>query len=216
MLKTALCIAALGGLLLLNGCPGDPVPDYTPEFEERELSVAGPYTHKGPGTVFPEQFGGFTRVRLIRYDADEENISAGYNLNSFREPIILTLYVYPGPQQTEAEKKFFTFDTTCSNHFTQTLLAILASHKQSRLIEEDSFLLKQPGGDLTGKRAAVRFHEPLAGREVDCTSLLYLFYDDGWFYKYRVTCPTWAYDLAEESIDSFIRQFILRPARQTG
>jgi len=214
-LKTALYIAVIGGFLFLNGCPASRPYDSAPAFKDQELSVAGPYTHKGTGTVFPEQFGGFTRVRLARHDAVEENISAGYNLNSSREPILLTLYVYPGPRQAAPEKTSAALDTVRNGHFAQTLLAILAFHENSKLIDEAPFPLEQPDGVLAGQRALLQFHERLAGQEVDCTSLLYLFYDGEWFYKYRITCPTWAYGLAEESIESFVSDFLLLPAQET-
>ncbi len=198
--------ALLAPLLLpLAGCLPGPGRAY--EYETgREIMTEGLYVHRSSGVQFPETFIPFERVGILEYYETGDSVSVGYNFNSFREPTMLTVWLYPragdGPLNPDA---------VLAEQYEQSLWAILRSRLDCELLSEGAFTLRQNGRTVVGKRAIVRFEEEFVGQQQLCTSCLYLFYDSPWIIKYRVTYPASAYELAQESTERFIRDFPILP-----
>lgn len=173
--------------------------------------MSGTYTHQATGVQFPEEFVPFVRVSIHEYDTAGDNVGIGYNLHSFREPTILTVYLYPGWSPSQ-DRPAAPPDVLLEEHYQGALVTILASHRDSKIISQEPFVLRQSGQTLRGGRAVVQFEEDFAGHEQVCSSCLYLFYYDNWFIKYRMTCPAAVYDLAQQYIEQFVLDFPILPS----
>lgn len=202
-------------ILSLSGCQVNPAgPAMTsPQISAREISVNGTYVHRATGIEFPELIIPFQRASVWEYDQTGNNIGVGYNLNSIREPAVLTLYLYPSSPTYFQDGKWKPVDTKAvfEDHYMDILVTILSSYKDPEIIDAAPFTLTQSGQTLRGKRAIVKLKEEFAGQEQECISCLYLFCCNSWFVQYRVTYPYAVYELAQESTEHFIRNFPVLP-----
>lgn len=210
MAKIIVFVLAAVFSLFLSGCPSNPAMTL-PRQAGREVRMSGTYTHQATGVQFPEEFVPYVRVSIHEYDAAGDNVGIGYNLHSFREPTILTVYLYPGPSPSQG-RPAAPPDVLLEEHYQEALLTILASHRDPQIISQEPFVLRQAGQTLRGRRAIVRFREDFAGQEQDCSSCLYLFYHNHWFIKYRMTCPAEVYDLAQQYMEQFVLDFPILPS----
>lgn len=214
-------ICALIALLILplGGCRTDPPMAssrmmITPvPVLRQELAVSGTYVHRATGIEFPELFIPFQRVMVCQYDQAGDDISVGYFLNSYREPAVLTLYLYPSSPFyfQDAKRKAGDTEVVLDKHYQDVLSHILTSYKDPVVLDVEPYTLKQFGKILTGKRAIVKLKGFFDGQEQECISTLYLFCHQNWFVQYRVMYPSEVYELAEESTEKFIHDFPILP-----
>src|SRR5437773_2480777 len=82
-------ILGLAFTLLLCGCPTARTDNVT---QAEQIYVLGPYQHVASGMIFPTSVGDYIRDRIIRYDRDALDVSAGYNLILPPRMIYATMY----------------------------------------------------------------------------------------------------------------------------
>jgi len=163
----------------------------TPEFIQRKEV----YTHPASGMKFPVRVGGFQRVTLFRYDLQERDVSAGYNLITSTCAIAATIYVYPTPSPVSTGAPPETIANTRARlleaEFTTRKQEILDSHPGARLIQEENIGLPQRGKTYSGMMATFEFEGIFGGQDNALLSNLYLFcnVDGEWIIKYRFTYP---------------------------
>jgi hypothetical protein len=163
----------------------------TPEVIQRKEV----YTHPASGMKFPVRVGGFQRVTLFRYDLQERDVSAGYNLITPVCTIAATIYVYPTPSSVSTGSPPGTIANTRARlleaEFKTRKQEILNSHPGARLIQEENIRLPQGAKTYSGMMATFEFEGIFGGQNSALLSNLYLFCDvEGeWIIKYRFTYP---------------------------
>ncbi|WP_428243271.1 hypothetical protein [Gynuella sp.] len=188
--------------LVLSGCFGS-VARYQPQ----QVNATGMYTHQPSGSNFPEEFEGFYRVSITKFDERENDIGVGYNHKEM--PIALTLYIYPEPKVLSfgspkdvidlAEQRVF------ENEFERSVREILLSHQNSKLVTRLNYTLHQSGYRDNGLFAEFSYVEDFAGKYQSLNSQLYLFHIGSWIFKYRATYPETIN--AKPQIENFMLKF---------
>lgn len=172
-----------------------------PAAAQKEIAEPGPYLHQGSGTVFPLKVGGFVRLRVVQYDAEGKDVSAGYDLVTPGGRVTLTEYVYPAPAAADAKAR----EAACTGLFEGAVQAISERHPTFR---------KAPGSDpvaVDGTEPALRhraiytYRTRFHGTEQPVRSQLdlYCYIAGDWLVKYRVTAPESVNGAA--AVDAFIR-----------
>ncbi len=163
----------------------------TPEVIQRKEV----YTHTASGMKFPVRVGEFQRVTLFRYDLQERDVSAGYNLITSLCAIAATIYVYPPPSSVSTGSPPGTLANTRATlseaEFKTRKQEILNSHPGARLLQEENIKLLQGAKTYSGRMATFEFEGIFGGQDNALLSNLYLFcYVEGeWIIKYRFTYP---------------------------
>lgn len=147
----------------------------------RDLRPIGTLSHSGAGFSFPDRVGPFERRRVLQYDADGLDLSAGYVAIVGDErplPVEATVFVYrkrPGDHVDGA--------------FGRTVRAIEDQHPGARLESRRTIVLS--GGRFRGRCAVFAYEEPWGGsaEPVALRSSLVLYDWSGWWVKWRVTTP---------------------------
>lgn len=161
------------------------------------------------GMRFPIRVGEFQRVTLLRYDFQERDVSAGYNLITPLCAIAATLYVYPAPSSVSTGSPPGTIPNTqarlLQNEFQTRKREISDSHPGARLIQEKEIRLLQGVKLYSGMVATFEFEDVFGGQTEVLSSDLYLFcYGQGeWIIKYRFTYPKNVN--ASKEIEDFMR-----------
>lgn len=177
----------------------------TPEV----IQTKGLYTQPASGMRFPVRVGEFQRVTLLRYDLQERDVSAGYNLITPLCAIAATVYVYPAPSSVSTGSPPGTIPNTrarlSQNEFNTRKQEILDSHSGARLIQEKGIRLLQGAKTYSGMMATFEFEDIFGGQDKLLLSDLYLFcYVEGdWIIKYRFTYPKNIE--ASKEIENFMR-----------
>ena len=89
--------------------PAEPVEvgfvEVHPRRPKSTLRVAakGEWRHEPSGVVFPERFGDLQRTGISQYDMDGDDVSAGYSSLDRGWPLVMTIFVYPGPRMTAVD-----------------------------------------------------------------------------------------------------------------
>ena len=144
---------------------------------------------------FPASVGEFRRVTLVRYDADELDVSAGYNWGSQATEIVATVYIYPAPSLisigSPPDVVASARTTLCNGEFERRKKEIVASHPGAMLISEGDVPTPQPGPTIPGKIASYEYEDAFQGVRQRLHSELYVYcYVGGkWAFEYRFTSP---------------------------
>lgn len=148
---------------------------------------------------FPPESSGFTRVSL-QGGPEEGQLIAGYNLEDPANPIIFTMYVYPGPDVaalTPGERDRAE-DGLLSLQFEDSKAAIVNRQPVgSKHLLDRAVSIMQRGEQQSGQLAVYEV-PTISGSAL--TSVLYLFRDGAWYIKYRVSYPTASASEAEEAV----------------
>jgi len=159
------------------------------------INETGSYQHKRSGFVFPNAVGPFQRGKLIRYDEDGLDVSAGYDLAALGGGVAATVYIYPSPPITSIGSGPEVVATTralaSEREFSGIKQTILQVHPDAAIIHSGQTDIQQGGTSYKGNVTEFKFSGVFAGRPQLLRSRLYIFtYIDGkWTVKYRFTYP---------------------------
>lgn len=139
---------------------------------------AGPWTHRGTGTQFPETVGDYQRGGITEYDDTGDDASVSYTRRIGDHALVVTLYVYPQYP-----------DTTCDDEFAGVEQAI-DKYPGSQRIAEGKTLPPAGRGGLTARTA--RYLIPAGAMKEGIPALvsdayLYCTSDGQWLVKYRAS-----------------------------
>jgi hypothetical protein len=109
----------------------------------------------------------------------------------------VTIYVYPVSQEAP--------NTTLQSQFDACKREVV-THHNSAVIVAESAVTVAGGQQRNGQFAAFTFTGLFANRQQALRSELYLFVEDQWFIKYRVSYPIGQQLTAEPAIKSFIEE----------
>lgn len=153
----------------------------------------GPYIHRGSGYVFPRAVGAFERTRIIEYDAQAEDVSAGYALRAPGREMIATIYIYPAPPVigTDRESVALQRQVLCREHFEGIKQEIFEKHPSAKLLEEGMTPSPAPQKVAAGHHAVFDFEEEFWGKVQPLRSQadLFCYFAGKWLIAYRVSGP---------------------------
>jgi hypothetical protein len=179
----------LAFLLFVWGCPTVRTGN---EFRSEQINVQGSFHHEASGITFPETVGNYIRDRIIHYDGNYLDVSAGYNL-THPHVVLATVYVYPIPGVVSVLSPPNVANTArmmaAKNEFARSRGEILQSHAVAKLTEEAEALLTLGNKTHHGWKATFELHGARFGQKDNVASYLYVFpYVSGnWTLKYRFT-----------------------------
>jgi hypothetical protein len=150
-------------------------------FEPVDLHPVGDFAHPAAGFPMPAKVGPFERDRLIQYDAEGRDLSAGYNAVLGEEaplPVVATVYVYPTRPGAELDAYF------------ESVLEVLREQHDGATPEYRKNILLADGR-FVGRYATFGYAERWGGLEtaVPLRSYLVLYQWNAWWVKWRVTTP---------------------------
>lgn len=193
-------------VMALSGCPAmRPKHLAQPEVIKSEDT----YTHVASGMTFPLSVGDFHRSKVIRYDTEILDMSAGYDLVTVTGSVAATVYVYPAPSLISIGSPpnvvAAARDRLAQNEFAARKREVMQYRPGAILIQEKEVSLQQNNAANVGKMATFEYEEVFAGQRQLLRSHLYLFCFAGgkWVIKYRFTHPRF-HDATKE-IDEFMK-----------
>jgi hypothetical protein len=153
----------------------------------------GDYVHAGTGLHFPEFLGSFARLGGYRYDAAGQNVSIAYRWNHERNPVLVSIYVYPGP----SEKKLGTTPEQIEQGKSHVLTALVDEitgtvkelYPAAKLLSSRDTSLMRGTKSYTGRVWSFQIPDGPAGKPVLSHVYLFPFYQDSWVLKYRISYP---------------------------
>lgn len=177
-------------VVALSGCPAmRPKHLARPEAIQSEST----YTHTASGMTFPLSVGNFHRSKIIRYDVEGLDMSAGYDLATVAGYLSVTVYVYPAPSLISIGSPPNVIaaarNRLAEDEFAARKLEIMQYRPGVILIQEREVSLRQGNAENLGKMATFEYEEDFAGQRQLLRSHLYLFCfaGDKWTIKYRFT-----------------------------
>jgi hypothetical protein len=153
------------------------------------------YTHAASGMIFPLTIGDFKRSKVIRYDAEGLDMSAGYDSATAAGPLSATVYVYPAQSLVSIESPpdviVAARNRLAQNEFEARKREIMQFRPGVVMIEERDVSLQQGNTSYSGRMATFEYQEMFAGQRQLLHSHLYVYcYVGGkWVIKYRFTHP---------------------------
>jgi hypothetical protein len=159
------------------------------------IPVTGPYTHSASGMVFPPAIGDVPRVNVFRYNDEETDVSAGYNVNTPAGHLVATVYIYPAPPLTSVGSPTSVVATArsklCQDEFASRKAEISRYHAGARLVGEQGFSFRRGNGSFPGKKAVFEYDADFGGQRQPVHSEPYVFcyVGDQWAMEYRFTGP---------------------------
>ena len=175
------------------------------------LVVRGTYSHPASKIIMPESVAGFQRDRILRYDADGLDVSAGYNLVTTSHRIAATVYVYPAPSLVSIgsppEVVASARAHLTEGEFERRKQEIQHAHPGAALIEQRAIVRTENGQSYPGKLAIFEYEDLFAGSRISVRSQLRVFCYIGnkWAVAYRFTCPKT--EDADQEIQEFIKKW---------
>lgn len=178
---------AVAALLLLGLAPTGASAQSGPG----PIDVKGVYVNPASGMTFPPTVGEFTRSSLDRFDRDERDVGASYNLLSGPSGIVATVYVYPTPLPPPGASSAEARAEACRNELERRKQEIYSYRTGAALIAERDTSLPQGDKTYPGKLAIFEFEAAFRGQSQMLHSELYIFCDvaGSWAFEYRFTAP---------------------------
>ena len=176
------------------------------------ISAEGNFTHAASGMTFPHSVGDFQRSKVLRYDTENLDMSAGYDLITVMGSVAATIYVYPAPSLISIGSPpnvvAAARDRLAQNEFEARKREVMHFRPGALLIEEREVSLQQGNATYLGKMATFEYEEVFAGQRQLLRSHLYFFCFAGgkWVIKYRFTHPRF-FDATKE-IDEFMKNLL--------
>jgi hypothetical protein len=171
-----------------------PLADAKPLAQPEFIQVVGPFTHRS-GMVFPPSVGDVPRVSVLRYNDEETDVSAGYNLITPTGRLVATIYIYPAPPLTSigspASVTASARAKLCQDEFSRRKYEISRVNVGARLVGEQEISFRRGDGNFPGKKAVFEYDASLGGQRQPVHSELYVFcyVGDQWAMEYRFTAP---------------------------
>jgi hypothetical protein len=164
--------------------------------------VSGDYVHRWSGLSLPKQAGGFTRVRVAKFDEAALDVTAEYHLKTPRGLVLANVYIYPmnliSPLGENAG------EGACRVEFAGMGVVIAQRFSGATLVREWQETVPGLSERRPGLAAAYDFEADILGPTMLVRSESYLFcgVNRAWAVKYRITYPR-SFDAAD-SIRTFI------------
>jgi hypothetical protein len=165
-----------------------------------ELEQSGPFRHVGSNTNFPEQFGEFSRSRIVRYDDPMgEDISVGYGGTVGSQRIVITEYIYPARQPAVGESR----QGLCREEFDLSA-AEIQKHPNAQKLGEIAAPSMAGAVPTSGYRATYTFSQSVDGTPQTLQSqiAIYCYVGGNWFVKYRAS------SLPDTDLNNALNRFI--------
>lgn len=177
----ALCLLCLAAAPMTARAQSGPGPIEVPDV----------YVNAASGMTFPLAVGEFKRSGLFRFDRDERDVSAGYNLLTETSGIVATVYVYPAPPLRAGGRTAEARAKACQGELDRRKQEIYSYRPGAVLISEKDVTLPQGGKVYPGKLATFEFEAPFRGERQALHSELYVFcyVAESWAFEYRFTAP---------------------------
>jgi hypothetical protein len=153
------------------------------------------YVHRYSGGEFPKNIGLFRRAMIRKYDKTGYDISVGYHLDKPVQ-VVATIYIYPATTSGGLVDLVRELDNVKS--------AIINEHPGAIWIEDTDVECKSGFNILKGKSAGFTFKDSRMFNGQQVLSFTYLFKQDIWFLKYRITYPQGLHDSVDEEVNRFI------------
>jgi len=155
------------------------------------IGVEGVYVNPASGMTFPPKVGEFMRSGLFRFDRNERDVSASYNLVAGSSGIVATVYVYPTPLPSSGDRSADALTEACRGELERRKQEIYAYRPGAVLIAERDMALPQGGKTYSGKLAIFEFEASFRGQTQALHSELYIFCNvaESWAFEYRFTAP---------------------------
>lgn len=205
MSKIAIAVLTVCLSLFLAGCPVRPRPLSQPET----IVAEGAYVHEKSGMTFPLSVGDYRRTEIIRYDEQNLDVSAGYDLYDGRRKVAATVYVYPAPSPLSIGALMNTVVSgraiLTKKEFEARTREILHAHPGGKLTEDTEMSIPIGGVTRVGRIATFEYEQNFAGQYQMVRSHLCMFDFVGgkWTLKYRITYPKNLETTSE--IDAFLQ-----------
>ena len=177
-----------------------------PALSQSEIQRRGTVAHGSANTAFPERVGQLTRGRVVQYDPQGRDMSAGYNLRTPEGRVTLTIYIYP-PQERGAESDRVSI---CRREYDANVREI-SGVSQYRGLRQGAPMrpLLVPGttpGLSHGTTFTFRTDYDEANQELRSSYRLYCFVGGDWLVKVRATAPVAVTEPdLEAAIDMLVR-----------
>jgi len=170
--------------------------------EPLDVTVQGPYVHRGSGFIFPTAFDDFRRTSITEYDDAASDVGVGYDLPVKEGAVVVTVFVYPAPQasaMSDPVSRDLQEEGLCIEHFAGMKASVIEQHEGAVLTDEGRIRSPSPGYSKQGLRAAFRFESDFRGlkQTVRSEARLFCHVDGRWLISYRITAPA-AHDLAPD------------------
>ena len=153
------------------------------------------YVHRYSGREFPKNIGLFQRGEYRKYDSTGYNISVGYQLDK-PTLVIATVYIYP------ATTSGGLVDVGHELNFVKS--SIVEGHPEVIWIGDTDVECKSGYEILKGKKSSFTFRDSRMFNGQQVLSYAYLFKQDIWFIKYRITYPQVLHYAVDEEVNRFI------------
>lgn len=154
------------------------------------------YVHKYSGGEFPKNIGLFQRAKFRKYDSTGYNISVGYHLDKPAQ-VVATIYIYPATTSGGLVDVVRELDIVKSS--------IVKGHPGAIWIDDTDVECKSGYEILKGKKASFTFRDSRMFNGQQVLSYAYLFKQDIWFIKYRITYPRELHDAVHKEVANFIQ-----------
>jgi hypothetical protein len=194
--------AAVALLMFAAGCgPSPKTPNQPDQPHFTEIKTRDTYVHVATGMQFPVKLAGFTRGRILQYDAAGDNISAEYTLQSYGFKIAeLTVYIYP----VETDPRLGPL--TLEKHFDEVRSLLFNIYTDAHNLVDGKITIGQPSGPQHGLMFSFEHRPPELFHSKPCYAKLYLFKYGPWFIKYRLTNPIKQDKKVKKQFDLFVQQ----------
>ena len=182
-------VRAIGSAVLLAVCPL--LPSLAAAQNLKIVEADKPYVHKPTGMSFPPAVGHLQRDKVIEYDREATDISAGYNLDEPDGRIVLTVFIFPAPMIEAGKNVADQQKRKCGEAFEDVKSQVFV-HPGAKLVEEGNVASPSPGHMHAGRRAVftlrgmayVELKGPLRS-EAD----LFCYVGGKWLILYLATAP---------------------------
>jgi hypothetical protein len=167
-----------------------------------------------PGCSFPPGLEAFQRINARNYSlSGQDDVGIGYKSVLRYVPISVTVYIYPVPAIYQVDAPTLAVPDPerflMENSFSDITSVILSLHTDTVLLNKQTFTLEQNGRMINGRKALFQYKQPVAGRQQEVLSELYLFHSGPWFVKYRATYPETVERFARDHIVDFIESLTI-------
>ncbi len=141
----------------------------------------GVYLHSASGLTFPAEIGIFARDEIHHYDDTQTDTSVAYHTVRPDKAILAMVYVYPVRYSNA------THEQALSLQLQQIKSEVAQVYGATHFIDDSEYRAGQEIGSVLAFQAE---RELVTGKGAEPVfSAVYLFEREGWFLKYRATCP---------------------------
>ena len=142
------------------------------------------------------------------YDGQGQDVSASYTCHDGQHPLVVTVYVYPGPD-VERVGSAREAVAEAKAHFEAVKSEIFRAHQGVRLVSEEQSSMTIKGTEYPALRATLDLADEFGGTVLPLRSHVYLvpFVGGRWVVKYRFTYPQVSGAASEPELKAFLAEW---------